>query len=176
MIIGNAEIAPDMFNGFKVEAGVMSVIGDFTPYDVNDRGQAVGYYIQAFSIIHAVLYQDDQVIELNETLPNDWTGKRPTAINNYGWIVGMADDLANHQIAWLLVPIYPKGDCDGDDDVDLHDFGHFQECFAAEPYQGPEGGLHVGCSVFDFDDDIDLDLTDYQSFQAAFTGAITSGW
>jgi hypothetical protein len=75
-----------------------------------------------------------------------------------------------------MVPLYPKGDCDGDEDVDLHDAGHFMRCYAAEPYQGPEGGLHVGCFVFDFDDDEDLDLTDYAAFQSAFTGPITSGW
>ena len=34
------------------------------------------------------------------------------------------------------------------------------------------GTMVVGSCI----DDIDLDLTDYQSFQAAFTGAITSGW
>ena len=48
------------------------------------------------------------------------------------------------------------------------DHQDFQRCFAADDF--PDGRLHVGCSVFDFDDDIDLDLDDYAAFQSAFTG------
>jgi len=55
--------------------------------------------------------------------------------------------------------------------VDLQDFGHFQRCYAADPYIDPGApGLPVGCSVFDFDDDVDLDLADYEDFQMVFKG------
>ncbi len=95
---------------------------------------------------------------------------RAQAINNYGWIVGYGEDAEDNfnWHGWLLVPVYDKGDYDGDGDVDLQDSGHFQRCFAAAPYI--DGTLHVGCSVFDFDDDVELDLDDYGAFQSAFTG------
>jgi len=162
---------------YNVHTGVTTILGPGSAKDVNEGGQACGNDLLDFGIAHPVAYIDGETIYLDEYMPDEllfWGGAN--AINNYGWIVGDAEDGENIStyVGWLLVPIYEKGDYDGDEDVDLHDFGHFQECFAAEPYI--DGSLHVGCSVFDFDDDIDLDLTDYQSFQAAFTGAITSGW
>ena len=58
------------------------------------------------------------------------------------------------------------GDCDGDDDVDLQDFLHFQTCFT-----GPGGGpLGPECECVDFDDDDDVDLLDFLAFQTAHTG------
>jgi len=167
-IVGVAEVAPDDCEAMILQNGTMTVIGPGGPFDVNERDQAVGRYIENFSVTHAVLYEKGQVIELNSFLPDDWTGKHADAINNYGWIIGTADNVVGRQVGWLLVPIYEKGDFDGDEDVDLQDFGHFQRCFAAEPYI--DGTLHIGCSVFDFDDDADLDLADYEAFQAAFSG------
>jgi len=102
----------------------------------------------------------------------EWYRSDAEGINNLGWIVGESSDEAQNVYAWLLVPLYAKGDFDGAEDVDLQDFGHFQRCFAAEPYF--DGTLHIGCSVFDFDDDLDLDLTDFESFHTAFTGPASS--
>ncbi len=105
---------------------------------------------------------------MHEFFPPYMTTSDAEGINNYGWIIGDGEDVDGFTRGWLLVPIYDKGDYDGDGDVDLQDSGHFQRCFAAEPYI--DGTLHVGCSVFDFDDDMDLDLADYAAFQSAFTG------
>ena len=93
---------------------------------------------------------------------------RAEAINNYGWIVGHGNDSALVEHAWLLVPIYDKGDFDGDGDVEHPDFQQFQRCFSADDL--PTGRLHTGCRVFDFDGNHDLDLADYAAFQSAFTG------
>jgi hypothetical protein len=58
------------------------------------------------------------------------------------------------------------GDCDGDGDVDLVDFGSMQLCFT-----GPGGGpVEPECECCDFDDDDDVDLVDFGDFQLAFTG------
>jgi RHS repeat-associated protein len=58
------------------------------------------------------------------------------------------------------------GDFNHDGDVDLADFGHFQDCFAG-PNNPP---AHSGCGDADFDDDGDVDLTDFGFFQGCFYG------
>lgn len=58
------------------------------------------------------------------------------------------------------------GDCDGDGDIDLVDFGEFQLCFT-----GSSGVLTPGCECADFDGDSDVDLVDFGDFQLAFTGS-----
>lgn len=173
LIVGTSEdelgLWPAM--SYELSTGKMTNLGDGAATSVNDRGSAVGRIIFDFSSSHVVLYEDGEVIDIFEiALANHLTTSHANGINNYGWIVGWGEDQLLRMRGFLLVPEYDKGDYDGDGDVDHQDFQNFQRCFAAEPYQGPEGGLHVGCSVFDFDDDVDLDLTDYAAFQAAFTG------
>ena len=168
LIVGLAGTADD-FPGmsYDINTGVMTVLGSGAAHDVNDRGWAVGRII--VESFHAALYKDGEVIDLHELILGDYLPLTySNAINNYGWIVGWGDDAMVRMHGWLLVPIYDKGDYDGDTDVDHQDFQHFQRCFAAAPYI--DGTLHVGCSVFDFDDDVDLDLDDYAAFQSAFTG------
>jgi hypothetical protein len=63
-------------------------------------------------------------------------------------------------------PMPQPGDCDGDDDVDLLDFGDFQLCFT-----GMDGGPIPGnCECADFDGDGDVDLLDFGQFSLAYTG------
>lgn len=68
----------------------------------------------------------------------------------------------------VLKIVPSKGDCDGDVDVDLTDFGGFQLCFTGA------GGGPVGpeCTCSDFDNDGDVDLNDFGGFQLAFTGSL----
>ena len=154
---------------YDLNSGEMTILGSGRADGVNDRGSAVGRDILDFSAVHAILYEGGDAIDLSPFFPPVLADDaRARAINNYGWIVGWGDDDTGSAHGWLLVPIYDKGDYDGDGDLDHQDFQHFQRCFAAEPYI--DGTLHVGCSVFDFDDDVDLDLDDYAAFQSAFTG------
>ena len=172
LIVGEASVEDGTFPAmsYDLNSGEMTVLGDGRADAVNDRGWAVGRDILDLSAVHAILYEDDETIDLARFFPPGLAdAARARAINNYGWIVGWAEHALNgSQYGWLLVPIYDKGDFDGDGDVDHQDFQNFQRCFAAEPYI--DGTLHVGCSVFDFDDDVDLDLADYAAFQSAFTG------
>ena len=172
LIVGEAEVEDGSLPAmsYDLNTGVMTILGPGRADGVNDRGSAVGLVIVDFSDLHAMLYEDGDAIDLSPFFPPALANAAEArAINNYGWIVGWAEDDATDRVhGWLLVPEYDKGDYDGDTDVDHQDFQHFQRCFAAEPY--PNGTLHVGCSVFDFDDDVDLDLDDYAAFQSAFTG------
>ena len=60
--------------------------------------------------------------------------------------------------------LYPlRGDANGDDDVDLLDFGAFQDCCGG----ADSFASHRGCLVHDFDEDGDVDLEDYSGFVAA---------
>ena len=169
LIVGLAGTADDFpAMSYDMTTGVMTVLGGGAAKAVNDRGSAVGDKVIDFIAEHAILYEDGEEIDLHEFFPPFFVNSDGEAINNYGWIVGDADDIEGVTHGFLLVPIYDKGDFDGDGDVDHQDFANFQRCFAAEPYIN--GTLHVGCSVFDFDDDVDLDLADYAAFQSAFTG------
>ncbi len=169
LVVGNAETS----NGFPamsydMNTGIMSTLGAGTALGVNDRGHAVGRDILDFVDVHAILYKDGAVIDLHQFFPTNIRTSRAEAINNYGWVVGYGNDAGSTKHGWLLVPVYDKGDFDGDGDIDHQDFQHFQRCFSADDF--PNGRLHIGCRVFDFDYNNDLDLDDYAAFQSAFTG------
>jgi hypothetical protein len=56
------------------------------------------------------------------------------------------------------------GDCDGDGDVSLDDYGLFPTCMDGPlvPFSPP------GCACIDLDGDLDIDSADFAEFQAAF--------
>jgi outer membrane protein assembly factor BamB len=63
-------------------------------------------------------------------------------------------------------PLRRPGDADGDADVDLADFTHFQSCF-----NGPNRpAAQAACTDADFDTDQDVDLNDFLVFQGCFNG------
>ncbi|MBN1492189.1 MAG: hypothetical protein JXA69_19915, partial [Phycisphaerae bacterium] len=59
-----------------------------------------------------------------------------------------------------------SADFDGDDDVDMTDFGLFQMCFNG-PNRAP---AENDCDAPDLDGDGDVDMTDFGVFQACFNG------
>jgi len=70
---------------------------------------------------------------------------------------------------WILRPVPTSaalviGDMDGDNDVDVVDYGRFSSC-----YTGPGGHALAGCEGGDFDGDGDIDCTDWEGFQVAWT-------
>jgi hypothetical protein len=67
-----------------------------------------------------------------------------------------------------ILSLYPlPGDTDGDDDVDLIDYGGLDACL-----RGPEDlAIHRSCLVYDLDFDEDVDLRDAALFTARFTGS-----
>lgn len=59
----------------------------------------------------------------------------------------------------------PPGDCDGDGDVDLHDFELLEGCLT-----GPNGLVSDDCRCYDFDRNGSVDLADFEAFAASYTG------
>jgi len=69
---------------------------------------------------------------------------------------------------WLWIIEKPTGaDFDGDGDVDVNDFAHFQICFNGS--SRPPAA--EGCSDADFEPDGDVDVNDFAVFQLCFNGA-----
>lgn len=66
---------------------------------------------------------------------------------------------------WGVTPAGPSapGDCDGDGDVDLIDFGDFELCLS-----GPATLSPLGCACADGDGDGDTDLDDFAEFQRLY--------
>ncbi len=60
-----------------------------------------------------------------------------------------------------------RGDFDGDDDVDLADFGHLQACFTGPGITQSD----AACQDARLDDDDDVDPDDFGLFQACLSGA-----
>lgn len=65
----------------------------------------------------------------------------------------------------LMEPVAIQGDCDLDGDVDLYDYGCFQECFGQNP-------LPMDCEKFDYEPDSDVDLDDFVLFQLSYSGIL----
>jgi hypothetical protein len=61
----------------------------------------------------------------------------------------------------------PKGNSDGDGDVDLEDHEGLHDCIMGPGR--PSAG--EGCEIFDVDGDDDVDLFDFAGFQVLFTGS-----
>jgi hypothetical protein len=73
------------------------------------------------------------------------------------------DDLT-YSFMMKLEPVAVKGDCDFDGDIDMADYGCFQQCFGTSP-------LSVDCKAnFDYYDDDSVGLDDYEIFRLSLTG------
>ena len=76
----------------------------------------------------------------------------------------MDDDGAN-ATDWQHIRV-PRGNSDGDGDVDLDDYVDVPGCITG-PDEPPATGE---CAIFDVESDDDVDLADIAGFQAVFTG------
>ena len=90
------------------------------------------------------------------------------------WIVD--DDFncdASHRatdITMFIIPP-PPGDLDGDQEVDLDDFGLFAECLAGPDVTTPPPGCDpMTFDLANLDDDNDTDLADFAVFQPLLSG------
>ncbi|MEU1589227.1 hypothetical protein [Micromonospora sp. NPDC005710] len=79
-VVGRAQAADGTYRGFLWRHGRMVDLGAFTPTDVNDRGQVIGYSSSGGHIWHHGVLR-----------PLDGPSARPVAINNRGQVVGYTD-------------------------------------------------------------------------------------
>lgn len=74
---------------------------------INDNGQVVGYgQITGNSSVHAFLYDDEDMIDLNNLLPanSGWELYYAHGINNLGQIIGWGD-INGESHAFLMTPV-----------------------------------------------------------------------
>lgn len=78
-----------------------------------------------------------------------------------------ADDseLTGSDTLTVTVRLNRLPDFDGDDDVDMEDFGYFQACFSGSDVPYPSG-----CELADLDDDNDVDPIDFTYFKPCLAG------
>jgi hypothetical protein len=94
----------------------------------------------------------------------DWDQLGFTGINIHDVIVGRGRTTASPDDDRGLLLAPPPGDVDHDSDVDLIDFGLFQQCL---PGTGQPASFRARC---DFNRDGNVDLQDYEDFEAWFFG------
>ena len=77
------------------------------------------------------------------------------------------DEAFNYATPALAQATVLPGDFDGDDDIDLSDFGHLQSCLS-----GAAIGYGPGCRDADLDADGDVDLPDVNTFNSCIGGGL----
>lgn len=111
------------------------------------------YYQTSSKEFITFLRDENHTNDAGQTLYDQWelTGKSPPVL------------MAEQTIA---LTDFPRGDTDGDDDVDLADLAQSVECLAGPGM--PAAG--EPCVEVDFDADADVDLLDVAEFQLHFAG------
>ncbi|HOW18905.1 MAG TPA: immunoglobulin domain-containing protein, partial [Phycisphaerae bacterium] len=94
------------------------------------------------------------------------SGVSAEVVGQYQCVICNAGGCASSDPTLLNIGTPFVGDLDMDCDVDLADFGEFQNCF-----NGPNRPLPARCTVnADFDGDGDVDIADFSVFQRCFNG------
>jgi probable HAF family extracellular repeat protein len=143
--------------------------GDSHAIDLNIHLVVVGVSRLSDNTRHAFVYDGQSFYDLNDLIPSGsgWLLNEANAINDDGLIVGTGTN-GGQTRGFLLVPGTPiiiPADLDDDGDVDIDDFGIFQNCGS-----GPTVPATVECAPADFDDDGDVDQSDFGYYQKCCSG------
>ena len=114
-VVGGSNTSSGTYQAFLYSDGTMTDIGaSLGPVlsranSINDSGQAVGYYDynSPASPIHAFLYSNGAVYDLNNLIPSGsgWMLDYASGINNLGQIVGRGVNSAGMADSFLLTPV-----------------------------------------------------------------------
>jgi hypothetical protein len=97
----------------------------------------------------------------------DYTGT-PLPVGSYTGQITVSSVQATNSPQKITVHLTVRnipGDINGDDDVDLEDFAHFQIC-----YTHPGGGITPGCENANLDGRSGIDQSDFLLFQPCLSG------
>ena len=156
----HAFVWTDTTPNWQVDAGEMLDLhpygfgGDLSgAHGINSQGNVVGYAQTAAGAIHAFIYGDGQMDDLNGLISptSGWTLEEAWDINDSGQITGYGKNPSNLTHGFLLTPLLP-GDADRDGDVDLADLSTL--AFHWNILSGATWDMG------DFDGDGDVDLAD----------------
>ncbi|MBN1514847.1 MAG: DUF3466 family protein [Phycisphaerae bacterium] len=110
-VVGNSMKGGSSGRGaFLYENGVMrdlgSLGGSALAFAINNAGQVVGRSMDSMGAYRAFLWQNDELIDLNELLPpgSGWVLREAMDINEHGWITGSGVAPNGETRAFLLVP------------------------------------------------------------------------
>ncbi|WP_445372352.1 hypothetical protein ACH518_06830 [Methylomonas sp. HW2-6] len=93
-VVGYSSLSPDeyLLHAFHYANGRMqdlgSLGGDSRASDINDTSQIVGYSRTTDNAMHAVLWNNGRIYDLNRLAADGWTLHHALGINRYGQIVG----------------------------------------------------------------------------------------
>lgn len=153
--LADAEIAFTFHRPIAVTGGPPVTITD-------EATQSADYYTGYFDY---AVSPDGLMLTLAQvggTLPNETWLEIALTDNTRDAVTDHAAVPFTHFVYTLYLP----GNCDGDEDVDMEDFGTFAGCMA-----GPTQAPATGCECTNCDGDDDVDLADFAQMQAAFTGS-----
>ena len=134
------------------------------PVTITDQAtQSADYYTGKFDYEISADGLTLTLTQIADTLPNEtWL---EVALTEYTRDV--ATDFAVVPFTHVVYTHHLPGNCDGDDDLDLDDFGTFADCMT-----GPDSASATGCTCADGDGDEDVDMSDFARMQKTFTGSL----
>lgn len=107
-IVGNLEDhATSWFNGIVTDLGTLG--GNWSiAYSINNKGESVGFSLTNSGSMHATLWAEDGLIDLNTLLDDaaieaGWILNAATSINDRGWITGMASNISHPRTSSFLL-------------------------------------------------------------------------
>jgi probable HAF family extracellular repeat protein len=165
-IVGNADVEPARPHAFSIAPGstTMTDLGTLggpasRAQGVNNQGDVVGESWTAEGLVHAFLWRDGVMIDLNSRIPADsgWTLVHAEAINDAGVIVGWGR-YDGRTLGFVVEPAACSADFNGDKQLNSQDFFDFLAAFFA------------GSPSADFNTDGSTNSQDFFDFLGAFFG------